>query len=529
MACVAGGSCGLIAAGAFCRLGQAYRCYSGSSQPTNPTYPGLMTTGDQFIGCTSSTGGCIDYCPSHMGLCSTLNIYDGGPFRLASGLCPAGTKSGPGAASCTACTCAAGYVSSADGATDCAGSDEACELCPAGYSCAGGGLQASPCTCSMGYASTVFGSTYCSGTAGTCALCPLTSVCTGGSAQPPSASPSPASMSVSRSSAPSPVTPSNAPSSAPGHVVLAYYALADVSCSSVVGYITIPPSCAALDANSNSAFTALRGLNAATDGTVGGQYYASIDLSQGGQVSMFSSLAACQGRLSSMQNAYFARDVDYSVPYPGISTSNPSMPTSCTSVSNACRYSTGNSNHCVGYFRCIHGCSTPVLPSATPAMMLNSAILACGAIPSTSQAGNCTGFYPSGASSTTDGPTCAWINCAAGVSGSIFASYSCSCCSASLFRSLPRTDLVGALVGSAFNPGAGFSVSGSGAANEFSCRQACCNAGSSCSAYAYSPYTSSFFSYYGNYGEANCFLFDNVTGLVPNTMMSSAVLISKYS
>lgn len=81
-------------------------------------------------------------------------------------------------------------------------------------------------------------------------------------------------------------------------------------------------------------------------------------------------------------------------------------------------------------------------------------------------------------------------------------------------------DLVGALVGNALNPGVGFSAGGSGPANEFSCRHACCDAGLSCSAYAYTPYSN---------GEANCFLYDNITGMVPSSLMSSAVLISKYS
>jgi hypothetical protein len=81
-------------------------------------------------------------------------------------------------------------------------------------------------------------------------------------------------------------------------------------------------------------------------------------------------------------------------------------------------------------------------------------------------------------------------------------------------------DLVGALVGNAQNPGVGFLGLGSGPSSEFSCRQACCNAGPSCTAYSFAPYTN---------GDANCFLYNNVTGMVPSSLLSSAVLISKYS
>ena len=323
------------------------------------------------------------------------------------------------------------------------------------------------------------------------------------------------SYSSSRSSTPSPGSPSIAPSAAPGQVVIAYYATSDF-CSSAVGYITIPPSCAALDANSNSAFAALRGSNFAADETVDGQYYASSDLASGSTIGtkVWSSLAACQNRLGGMLSAEFG------FAYSGI-------PTSCSTVSNSCMGATGNPYNCVGNFKCISGCLSSASPSATqPATRSvtaspNPVVLACGALPTSGlQAGNCSLFYSGSLISAIDAVVCAWLNCAANVSGNFYANYSCSCCSASLFRALPRTDLVGALVGNALNPSVGFAVGGSGPANEISCRQACCLAGPSCSAYAYTPYTN---------GEANCFLYDNVTGLVPSSLMSSAVLISKYS
>lgn len=87
-------------------------------------------------------------------------------------------------------------------------------------------------------------------------------------------------------------------------------------------------------------------------------------------------------------------------------------------------------------------------------------------------------------------------------------------------------DLVGVLVGNTQYPTAGLSVTsgGGGPSREFLCRQACC-AVPACTAYAYAPFIVS--SPYN--GIANCFLYANVTGLVPNTLMSSGVLLSAYS
>ncbi len=141
-------------------------------------------------------------------------------------------------------------------------------------------------------------------------------------------------------------------------------------------------------------------------------------------------------------------------------------------------------------------------------------------------------------------------------------------CAPSLYRALPRMDLVGTLVGSAFFPGQGFYTE-----NEAACRQACCDA-AACDSFAYALGATSYYIdvawrsaspsaspsqsaspspsnviYFGGspasgsgagaagapgsgpglgYG-AQCYLFVNVTALVPSNIMSSGVLTSKYS
>ena len=86
-----------------------------------------------------------------------------------------------------------------------------------------------------------------------------------------------------------------------------------------------------------------------------------------------------------------------------------------------------------------------------------------------------------------------------------------------IFRSLPRTDLVGTLVG-----GAGFFTT----ASEGACRIACL-ASPSCDAYAFSAGVQAAFDVAGE--TVPCFLLANVTALVPNNMMSSGVLSARYS
>ena len=130
-------------------------------------------------------------------------------------------------------------------------------------------------------------------------------------------------------------------------------------------------------------------------------------------------------------------------------------------------------------------------------------------------------------------------------------------CAPSLFRALPRMDLVGTLVGSAVYPGVGFYTE-----TEAACRQACCDA-AVCDSFSFAAGAAAFypvgmttatptatasssptqFNYYGfgiggnafgstsssfAYG-AQCYLFVNVTSLVPSNIMSSGVLTSKYS
>ena len=89
-------------------------------------------------------------------------------------------------------------------------------------------------------------------------------------------------------------------------------------------------------------------------------------------------------------------------------------------------------------------------------------------------------------------------------------------CDAAWFRELPRMDLVGAPVGGEYGVNL---LSSSPASSEVLCRQACCVAGASCTAYAFSIVST----------LTNCFLYANVTNLVPSTTMRSAVLRSAYS
>jgi hypothetical protein len=82
-----------------------------------------------------------------------------------------------------------------------------------------------------------------------------------------------------------------------------------------------------------------------------------------------------------------------------------------------------------------------------------------------------------------------------------------------LYRSLPRTDLVGALIGTSLSSATPFA-----AASEASCGLSCCST-PACTAYAYA------------YAPAlqQCFLFANVTALVPNNLVHSGALLSAYS
>ena len=88
-------------------------------------------------------------------------------------------------------------------------------------------------------------------------------------------------------------------------------------------------------------------------------------------------------------------------------------------------------------------------------------------------------------------------------------------CPASLFRVLSRMDLVGTLIATGLpNPISAPSVE--------SCRIACCSV-SSCTGYSFALHDS---GHLNMNAPAACFLFSNVTQLVPNNIMSSGVLLS---
>ena len=86
-------------------------------------------------------------------------------------------------------------------------------------------------------------------------------------------------------------------------------------------------------------------------------------------------------------------------------------------------------------------------------------------------------------------------------------------CASSLFRALPRMDLVGELVGTAQSPGAPVSLS-----SLVACRQACCDA-PYCDGYAFASGDVTFV----NGGPASCFLYVNITQLIPSSVISSGI------
>ena len=94
---------------------------------------------------------------------------------------------------------------------------------------------------------------------------------------------------------------------------------------------------------------------------------------------------------------------------------------------------------------------------------------------------------------------------------------------AALFRSLPRTDLVGTLTGNAWYPGTSLP-----SPSESACRQSCCDS-PVCDAYTFASTDLQFAMRQGLSPEAECFLFTNVTALVPSNTMSSGALLSAYS
>ena len=84
-------------------------------------------------------------------------------------------------------------------------------------------------------------------------------------------------------------------------------------------------------------------------------------------------------------------------------------------------------------------------------------------------------------------------------------------CAPALFRPLPRTDLVGTLVGTALAPGESALVP-----SEAACRQACCDA-AACDGYSFEA------SVGRRLGSADCYLLVNVTQLVPSNGYASGL------
>ena len=96
-------------------------------------------------------------------------------------------------------------------------------------------------------------------------------------------------------------------------------------------------------------------------------------------------------------------------------------------------------------------------------------------------------------------------------------------CPPALYRSLPRTDLVGTLMGNAWYPGTTLP-----AASETACRQSCCDA-PACDAYTFASNDLQWAVRQGQTPSASCFLYTNVTALVPNSGYTSGALFSSYS
>ena len=94
-------------------------------------------------------------------------------------------------------------------------------------------------------------------------------------------------------------------------------------------------------------------------------------------------------------------------------------------------------------------------------------------------------------------------------------------CQPSLFRSLPRMDLVGTLVGTALAPGAPALTS-----SLSSCRQACCDA-PSCEGFSFvsgdAQYLTTLKWNHADDAESTCFLYVNITQLIPNSAFSSGI------
>jgi N-acetylneuraminic acid mutarotase len=142
--------------------------------------------------------------------------------------------------------------------------------------------------------------------------------------------------------------------------------------------------------------------------------------------------------------------------------------------------------------------STPPSPSLSS----SASPAASSSLPSASPA---TSFSPSASPSNAATPSVSPSATAAGL----------------LFRSLPRMDLVGSPVGAA----AFYSTAG-----EAACRSACL-ATPGCDAYAFSAgVLAAFAANQGQPGDtAPCYLYTNVTALIPSSPMTAGVLLARYS
>ena len=90
-------------------------------------------------------------------------------------------------------------------------------------------------------------------------------------------------------------------------------------------------------------------------------------------------------------------------------------------------------------------------------------------------------------------------------------------CHESLYRALPRMDLVGTLLSDARSYD-----------TDAACRVACCNT-TGCTAYAYASGIASIAADGLGTILAPCALYANVTALVPSSFVSSGALLSEYS
>ena len=84
-------------------------------------------------------------------------------------------------------------------------------------------------------------------------------------------------------------------------------------------------------------------------------------------------------------------------------------------------------------------------------------------------------------------------------------------CSSALFRSLPRTDLVGALVGTAWTPGSAVP-----ARDVEACRQACCDA-PMCEGFSFATFSVM------SPEASPCFVYVNISALIPSSGYASGV------